>query len=89
MHALAAGTHIRFDRRRAALSRVIDRGADHRYRQTFAAVAAAHRDARDHPGGDVVDGRSCPRVLDDRVVVPRTQGDEPDGLRAPVRHQAG
>jgi len=89
VHSLATSAHVRLDRRRAALPRVIDRGADHRHSDTLAAVAAAHGDARDHPNGDVVDRRRCPRLLDDRVIVARTEGDEPDGLRTPIRNQAG
>jgi len=89
VYSLATSADVRLDRRRAALSRVIDRGADHRHSNTLPAVAAAHGDARDHPNGDVVDRRRCPRLLDDGEVVSRPQGNEPDGLRIPVRHEAG
>jgi hypothetical protein len=89
MDALATGADVRLHSRRAALARVLDRGADHGYGDALPAVAAPHRDARDHPDGHIVDLRSCLRSLDDGVVVPGTQRDETNGLRAPIGHQAG
>jgi hypothetical protein len=72
VHAFATGPRIRLDGGRAALPGVINSGPDHRERDTLTAIAAPHRDARDHPGGDVVDGRCRLRILDPRVVVART-----------------
>jgi hypothetical protein len=89
MDALATGADVRLHGRRAALARVLDRGADHGHGDPLPAVAAPHRDARDHPDGHIVDLRGYLRSLDDGVVVPRTQRDETDGLRVPIRHQAG
>ena len=89
MDALAIGPRVRLDRRRAALSGVIDCRSDHRDRDALTAVAAPHGDAGDDPRGDVVDGRGGARVLDAREVVTWTEGDESDGLAAPVRDKTG
>ena len=87
MHPLTTGAHVRFDGRRPALSGITDRRPDHRHGDALPAVAAPHRDAGNHPDGDVVDGWCRARVCDGRVVVPRTERHEPDRLRTQVRHQ--
>jgi hypothetical protein len=63
--AFSTRARIRLDGRRPALAGVIDRGADHRDSDALPAVAAPHRDAGNHPDGDIVDGRRHLRPLDD------------------------
>src|SRR5207244_10645978 len=89
VHALAVGPRMRLDSRRAALSGVLDRRADHRDRDAPAAVTAPHRDARDDPGRDVVDWRRRLRIRDAGEVVAWTERDETDRFLALIRHQTG
>jgi hypothetical protein len=87
--AFPVRARVGIDGRRAALSRIFDRRTDHRDRDALTSMTAPHRDARDHPGRDIVDGRRRLRVLNAREVVPRSEGDEPDGLTVAIRDQAG
>src|SRR5439155_11892659 len=89
VHALAVGPRMGLDGRRAALSGVLDRRADHRDRDTLAAVPATHRDARYDPGRHVVNWRRRRRFRHAGEVVARTERDETDRFLALVRHQTG
>jgi hypothetical protein len=89
VHPLATEPRVGLDGGCAAFSGVFDGRADHRDRDALPAVSPAHGDARDDPRRDVVDRRRRLRMLDARVVVARTQRDEPNRLPIPIRHQAG
>jgi hypothetical protein len=88
VHALGTNPRVSLNGGRATLSGVLDGCIDHRQRDALSPMTAPHRDARDDPRCDIIDGRRRARVRDPGEIVPRSERYEANRLTVLIRDQA-